>query len=117
MARRLMPAYSRKPLLTVTRQAIQEEYVVYLILSNRPITYKRGASKIVYIGTTKKGIVRIARSTAARALSALRCYGVQQLDVHTVTCDGRQGVRTWEILERAMLLTFKALYGEPLAKL
>ncbi len=38
--------------------------------------------------------------------------GIRRIDVHPLTFRGKQSVKMWEILERNLLATFKAVYGE-----
>jgi hypothetical protein len=52
------------------------------------------------------------KSAAAKAEAVLRQHGVKRFDVRIVTCRPRQAVKTWHKLERAMLLTFRELFGE-----
>lgn len=42
----------------------------------------------------------------------LALHGVRNLEFHVVQCPRRQNVKTWRILERALLLTFREVYGE-----
>ncbi len=50
-------------------------------------------------------------SVAARAQKILSLPGVDEFTVHVVTCRPRQKVKTWHKLERALILTFRGLYG------
>lgn len=70
------------------------------------------ASECADIGTTKKGIRRIAASAASRADAILRLHGVRSFHVRIITCKSRSGVATWHKLERALLLTFREMYGD-----
>jgi hypothetical protein len=99
--------------LTVTRFAVRADHLVYVAVANKSVSYLQGKSRILYIGTTKNGIDRIASSAAARARGMLRLHGVKSVEFFVFTCRARQNVKMWRKLERALLLTFKELYGEP----
>jgi hypothetical protein len=88
--------------------------LAYVIVQNRRNHYRDGDSRIVYIGTTKNGMGRVATSAAAKAeeIFGSRTHGVKELQVHVIRCKGRQNVETWKVLERALLLTFKNMHGE-----
>jgi hypothetical protein len=92
---------------------VRAERLVYIAVANRTVSYGEGRSRVLYIGTTANGIDRIASSAAARARGMLRLRGVKSVDFFVFTCRPRQRVRMWHKLERALLLTFKDLYGEP----
>ena len=96
----------------VTRVSVGRNKVVYVILADKKLSYRTGRSKVVYIGTTRRGIGRIAGSAAARAKHILGIRGVREFSVRIISCSSRQNVKTWTKLERAMLLVFKDLYGE-----
>jgi len=98
--------------MQVTRLSIGKKKLVYAILVKKALKYKWGRSRIAYIGTTKKGVARIAQSIAARARDVLSIYGVREFTVRIVTCSPKPGVKTWQKLERAFLLTFRQKYGE-----
>jgi hypothetical protein len=82
-----------------------------LIVQARAHQYRLGRSRVVYIGTTKRGINRMAASVATKAPAVLGSHGVNGFDVHVLTCTPRQHVKGWRILERALLLTFRDKYG------
>lgn len=96
----------------VTKVSIGKDKLVYAILADKKVSYPTGRSRVVYLGTTKKGIGRIARSVAARAKDILDIHGVQEFTVRVITCHPRKNVKTWFKLERAMLLVFKDIYGK-----
>jgi hypothetical protein len=98
--------------MTVTRVALAAEKLVYVICANRPITYILGNSPVFYIGTTQKGAKRIAQSVAFRADEVLGTHGVTTFDVRVLTTRARRGVKTWKLLERALLIGFRERYGE-----
>ena len=86
--------------------------LVYLALTNRPLRYAYGRSGIAYTNTTKPGARRIAASAASKADQILALRVVKELHLHVVSCSSRQGVKTWHRLERALLLTFREMYGQ-----
>lgn len=99
--------------LTITRSAVKADRLVYLAVANKKLKYKHGSSRIAYIGTTGAGASRIASSAAKRATQLLALHGVMELEFFVVTCVARQRVKTWQKLEVGLILTFKAIYGEP----
>ncbi|HUU17589.1 MAG TPA: hypothetical protein VMW72_10605 [Sedimentisphaerales bacterium] len=111
MAKKLAISLKPGPAMQVTRVLIGKKRLVYVILADIALKYRWGRSKIAYIGTTKKGVARIAQSVAARADDILSIYGVREFIVRIVTCQRRQGVNTWPKLERALLLAFRQKYG------
>lgn len=98
--------------MTVNRIAIGNERLVYAICADKKIKYPHGSSPVVYFGTTEKGVDRIASSAAYRAPDVLAMHGVKSLDVRIITCAARQGIKSWKMLERALLLGFRAQFGE-----
>lgn len=84
---------------------------MYVICTPRPIRYEKGRSCIVYIGTTQRGVHRVAASMAHKAVDYLSHRGVKYLDVFAITCPPRPGLDTWRRLERDLLITFKYEYG------
>jgi hypothetical protein len=86
--------------------------LVYLLIADKRLKYKGGKSRIAYIGTTKKGVSRIAQSVAFRAEQILSLRGVRTFHVRIVTCKPRQKVETWKKLERGLLLCFRERFGE-----
>ena len=111
MSRRRNIKASNKPALTITRQALKKDKLVYVAVSNKAHKYPSGHSSIVYIGTTKKGAKRIAESAANRAGELLQNHGVRQLDLYVVWCTPLRRVQTWKKLETALLMAFKDKYG------
>ena len=110
------------PVLTVRISATSFKRLVYLLVANRPVRYGKASSRIVYIGTTAKGVLRIASSASKRIQQAnterlLR--GLQRLDAHVVWARTKRGPQTkkgkslWLILERALLMRFREQYGKP----
>jgi hypothetical protein len=109
--RRLSVLLNAQPAMTVTRASVASERLVYLIVLSKRIKYPFGTSRIAYIGTTKKGVRRLATSMSTKAERALRKRGVRDFAIRVVTCKGRQRVQTWRKLERGLLLTFRERYG------
>lgn len=98
--------------IRVDRISADRMKLVYVILADIKIRYKKGRSRISYIGTTKNGISRIAESAASRAEDIFSRHGIREFEVRVVTCTPRKNVKTWFRLERALLLEFKRLFGE-----
>jgi len=111
MPKRLTVSLKPKHAMQVTRVSVGKKKLVYVILAKKALKYPWDRSKIVYIGTTKKGVARIAQSVAARAQDVLSLHGVREFTVRIVTCPPRPKVKTWEKLERAFLLVFRHKYG------
>jgi hypothetical protein len=85
--------------------------MVYILAANKSFKYKNGRSRILYIGTTKKGGNRPAASAVNKASEAFyKLRGVKTIDVHIVTCAPRKAVQTWKQLESALLNTFRNRY-------
>ena len=100
--------------ITLSRISIKHHRLVYVILASKLFHYKRGDSRIGYIGTTKMGLSRIAASVAARSSVLFGCHGLTKMSVRIVVCTkpSKEGNRkSWFILERAMLLVFHEIYG------
>jgi hypothetical protein len=99
------------PALTLTQASIRVEKLAYVLVVNRAQKYGRKKSHIVYIGTTKKGVDRIAGSIAAKAREALEFHGVNSVEAFVYSCRARRGTTMWQILERGLLLSFRERYG------
>jgi hypothetical protein len=86
--------------------------MVYFLVSNKGIKYPSGKrSRIIYIGTTKRGSERPATSAAEKAIKAfMGLRGVKNVDLHIFTCQGRKHVKTWLALESAFLAIFWERY-------
>lgn len=112
MAKFLKVSLNRVHAIEVTRIAIGNQKLVYALTADRKFSRTYGKSAVAYIGTTKKGIARIASSAAYRAEDILSEYGVKKITARIVTCKPRSAVKTWVKLERAMLLMFREIYGE-----
>ena len=112
MKKRKAPKAHAVPALVVTRSAIGTKKLVYVLVANKKVSYPQGKSSIVYIGTTTKGLARVAASAAYRALSVLRQKGIKQLSAYILTYKGIPGLKdTHKHLERAALAIFKLNYG------
>jgi hypothetical protein len=111
MPDRLRVSLKRQPAMTVTRIAIHHDRLVYVICADRKLKYPLGRSPIAYIGTTQNGVDRIAASVAYRAYDILGIRGVQSFETRVVTTAPRKGLKSWRLLERALLLGFRERYG------
>jgi len=112
MSKKLNLSLSRTPVMTLGRAALGADRLVYILAANKPIKYPRGRSRIVYIGTTKRGVRRVASSVAQRAEGLLGRPGVRNVDAHLLTYTRRAGPwKVWLKLERAMLFMFQYEYG------
>ena len=112
MPRRLKISLKRDEALRVTRVTIGKYKLVYVLVADKRLKYNKSKSRIAYIGTTKNGVARIARSVAARADDILLRHGVRTFHARIVVCQPRQRVATWKKLERALLITFRERFGE-----
>lgn len=110
--KRMSVSLKRDPALTATRVTIGKEKLVYILVADRKLKYAKGKSRVAYIGTTKKGVARVAQSVAYRANKILTLRGVKSFAARIVTCQPRQNVSTWLVLERALLIAFKEKHGE-----
>jgi len=112
MPKRLTVSLKKKPAMQVSRVSIGKKRLVYVIVASKSLKYLWGRSRIAYIGTTKKGMARIAQSAAARSKQVLGLHGVREFHVRILTCAPRPPVKTWVKLERALLLCFRRRYGQ-----
>ena len=112
MVKRLSIKFSKDAALTITRHALKREKLVYVAVANRAQKYPRDRSPIVYIGTTKNGVGRVAASAAGQARKLLLAHGVKQLHLFVVSCTALRGVETWKKLESgsSRLKIFTGLY-------
>lgn len=102
--------------MSVARRAIRHDKLVYVICAPKPQKYGKKRSRIIYIGTTTKGVHRVAASIAYKAIDFLEEWGVRWLDVYLATCGEKTGEKTWQALERDLLIAFKLEHGRvPLA--
>ena len=110
--RRLRARLNKSVPLTVRRTDVKTARFAYVVVASKPYEYPFGRSPIVWIGTTRRGLTRIAESVASVAEEVLNLHGVLAFDVRVVTCPPRRRVRTWRKLERALLLRFREKFGE-----
>ena len=99
-----------KPAMTVHRRILTKDRIVYLLIGKKPFKYKRGSSRIAYIGTSKRGANRIANSAAYRADEVFSKWGSKQMEVFIASCTAKPGLKSWEYLERALIANFVAIY-------
>ena len=111
MARRL-GVHNPRFIMSVEHVNLEDRRSVYVVSAGNRLSYPLGRSKIVHISATKTGSDRILQSAAARADSILGLDGVRRFDVHVISCQHRENVKTWIKLKRAMLLEFRLLYGD-----
>lgn len=115
MSKKITVRVSDKPAITVERRAIRERKIVYVICASKPLPYPDGRSRVVYIGRTERGVRRVADSIAGKAEKFLGQRGVSKLEAFILRPAARQSVRSWEDLEKDLLITFRSLYHrEPL---
>ncbi|HIF39877.1 MAG TPA: hypothetical protein EYQ74_02100 [Planctomycetes bacterium] len=112
MKRRLTVSLKRDPAITASRVGLGKEKLVYVLVADKRLRYAEGKSRIAYIGTTQNGTSRIASSVAARAPEILAIRGVRSFEARVLTCTPRRNVKTWRVLERALLLAFREEFGE-----
>lgn len=113
--RKLKIKCSNTALLTVKRSNQWSRRMVYILAANKFHKYKSGSrSRIIYIGTTGAGaMIRPAASAVNKASQAFgRLYGVKTIEVHIATCGGRKPLKTWKLLESALIDTFRKMYFE-----
>jgi hypothetical protein len=85
--------------------------MVYILAANKSHKYRNGRSRILYIGTTRKGADRPAASAVNKASEAFyKLRGVRTIEVHIVTCAPRKAMQTWKRLESALLDVFRNRY-------
>jgi len=101
-----------RSVLTVTRTSLSQEKLIYILVSNKKIRYRKGSSKIVYVGRTEKGIARIAKSAAYRADRIFKRPSVTIFEARVITFRESSSIKSRKKLERAFLLAFKGLYGQ-----
>src|SRR5262245_43612878 len=111
MLRRLSLSLRRDEALTATRVSVGNQKLVYVLVADKRLRSGKIKSRIAYIGTTRRGVGRVAGSVAHRANDILSLRGVRRFHARVVTCPPRQRVSTWLKLERALLLAFKSKFG------
>lgn len=112
MLRRIRLSLRRDEALRATRVSVGKQKLVYVLIADKRLKYPRGKSRIAYIGTTKKGVARVAQSVAFHADDILATRGVRTFHARIVTCNPRQNVKTWRKLERALILCFREKFGQ-----
>lgn len=116
MSKRLRIKAPAEPAMSVARRAIKHKELVYVICAPKSQKYGTKRSRIIYIGMTSKGVQRVASSIAYKAIDFLEEWGVKRLDVYLATCVGSAADKSWQDLERDLLIAFKLEYGRvPLA--
>lgn len=101
----------KQALLTITRSRQWTDKMVYILAANKSHKYRNGRSRILYIGTTRKGADRPAASAVNKASEAFyKLRGVRTIEVHIVTCAPRKAMQTWKRLESALLDVFRNRY-------
>ena len=69
----------KKSLLTLTRSYQWTDEMVYILAANKYLKYNNGRSRIIYIGTTKKGAHRPAASAVNKASEVFyKLHGVSK---------------------------------------
>jgi hypothetical protein len=76
--RKVHLSLSRQPVMTLGRKALRAARCVYILGTNKHVKYPNGRSRVVYIGTTKRGARRVASSVAYRAEEALERRGTDE---------------------------------------
>jgi hypothetical protein len=110
--RKVKVSLSSEAVITLGHKAIRSDRCVYVLVTNKHVKYRNGKSRIVYIGTTKRGVRRVASSVAHRAEDALEQRGARTVQAHLLTYTGRTGKHNlWKHLERAALVMFQIEYG------
>jgi len=111
--RKLKIKSSKAALLTLTRSPLWSDKMVYILAANKYLRYENGRSRILYIGTTKRGAARPADSAVRKASQVFyKLHGVRTIDVHLATCGPRQAMPTWRRLESSLLEVFRNMYFE-----
>lgn len=110
--RRSTIAQSQSEVITIWRPALARQKLVYFLIADRSQKYPEGRSRIVYIGTTKKGASRIAASAAFRGEQAFgSLHGVTKIQAYVIGCRPRKAMQIWKKLESAAIITFRREYG------
>jgi len=102
---------SPKVVMTLKRRAFKKDKCIYLLVANKPIKYQVKRSKVIYIGTTKKGASRVSQSVVARGEPALGKHGITHIEAFVVSCKPRNKVSIWKKLEAAFVLAFRREHG------
>ncbi len=110
--RRLSVSLKNESAMTISKPAIGLQKLAYILCADQSRRYSNKKSRIVYIGTTKKGANRISASIACKGMEALGKRRIKEVTAHIVQCGCRPGLETWKKLEAALLLVFRREYGE-----
>lgn len=99
--------------IRATRVLVAAQRVAYVFVASRPIQYRLGRSRVVYVGSSNYGLGRVTASVSDRAPAILGRHGVATFHAYVLTSAPRQRVKTWHKLERALLIRFRERFGEP----
>lgn len=111
--RRLNVMVKWPPAMAITRLPSRSEKLCYVVTANKIVAYRTGRSKVVFIGATEEGLSRLVGVVGARTEEIFAHHDLTHFEAHVVTCKSVPRVETWRKLEKALLLTFRDLYGEP----
>ena len=109
-AHRITIRLPREEAIRVTRVSIKSKSLCYFLIADKAQPYGKKRSKIVYIGTTEKGVTRIARSIGGKADKTLKLRGVKTFQVRVAMCKDHEEHSTAKKLERCLLLAFKGYF-------
>ena len=106
------------PVLTAQVTGADYDKLVYFLVANRPHSYPKGSSRVVYIGTTSAGLWRISSSVSEKIYKGQNdLHGFKRLDAYVIWSRTKRGPSTYRdrpiyiILERAALIVFRDAYG------
>lgn len=111
--RRLSVMVKWPPAVSVTRLPGGPLKLCYVVTANKIVAYTSGRSKVVFIGATEEGLGRLVTTVAARTDEIFANHDLTHFDAHVVTCKSVARTDTSHKLERALLITFRELYGQP----
>jgi hypothetical protein len=111
--RRLSVMVKWPPAVTVTRLAGPTSKLCYVVTANKIVAYPAGRSKVVFIGATDEGLDRAVAAVASRTQQIFSNHDITHFEAHVVTAKSISRVAVWTKLERALLITFRELYGGP----
>lgn len=100
----------RDPAVVIKEIAVQNERLVYAIITDKKLKYPKGRSSVVYFGKTGKGIERIAKSAEFRSKQIFKCRGVKEFSVIIIKCKNPTN-NIIDNLENVFLVTFREKYG------
>lgn len=103
---------SKTPALVMNRNILKKEQIVYVLIVNKRLNYKNKQSRIIYIGSTKKGSSRVAESIASKGEDALKNHGITKVEAYIFECKAIENKMHWKELETALILKFREIYGE-----